>query len=213
LTVLKKRGDPVISIQQIKNEVSIVDALERYTDIKVKNANRRSISVCCPFHGDNKPSAVIYPNTNTFMCFSGCTEGHAVDVISVVRLAHNSTLNEATQTITADFDLKADNTGQYQQLKKQKEANRVISEKMKEHFNKQFGFLHVYLRAINEKIACCFKTKDDLEKHGNLYHLKVQLEYWLEGLSHDDLDVKVPASKEITKFMEAERERVNVSNG
>lgn len=70
----------MISIDQIKENISIVKALEQYTHVKVPNPNHRSIRAKCPFHSDSSPSMAIYSNTNTFNCFTGCNDRRVSDV-------------------------------------------------------------------------------------------------------------------------------------
>lgn len=67
----------------ISDKHAIVTAKARpietlYSFQKVRQSSSR-ISAKCPFHDDNSPSFVIYRNTNTFYCFSGCGGGDAID--------------------------------------------------------------------------------------------------------------------------------------
>ncbi|MEJ3740737.1 CHC2 zinc finger domain-containing protein [Bacillus tropicus] len=119
----------MISIEQLKENISIVEALEQYTHVKVTNPNRRSISVRCPFHSDSSPSMAIYPNTNTFKCFTGCNEGRVGDVIDVVRLAHSVDVKEAIITLVKDFGLQNPTAEENQKLyqKKKVEERKYIS--------------------------------------------------------------------------------------
>ncbi|WP_255299573.1 hypothetical protein [Bacillus wiedmannii] len=67
----------------------------------------------------------IYPNTNTFKCFTGCNEGRVGDVIDVVRLAHSVDVKEAIITLAKDFWLQnptaEENQKLYQKRKWKKE--------------------------------------------------------------------------------------------
>ena len=46
----------------------------------------------CPFHGDIRPSLVIYPSTRSYYCF-GCGAGG--DVLDFVSRLHNTSFKEA----------------------------------------------------------------------------------------------------------------------
>jgi len=45
-----------------------------YSFAKVQRSSK-TIKTCCPFHNDEKPSMVIYKDTNSFYCFSQCQVG------------------------------------------------------------------------------------------------------------------------------------------
>lgn len=50
----------------------------------------------CPFHDDHKPSFAIYPQTNTWYCF---TEGRGGDVISLLQELYNLKFSEAVERL------------------------------------------------------------------------------------------------------------------
>lgn len=174
----------MITVTQIKEEISIIEVLERYTNFKAKNPNRRSISAKCPFHSDQKASFAVYPKTNTFKCFSGCNNGKAGDVINVVMLANNIEFKEAVQLVIEDFKLKEE---QYLHLQKQKKVkNKIFLKAIKSRIIEQLNYLNAILNLIEQKIIT-IKNEEDLDNFGDLYHFKEQIKYWIYCLQEDDL--------------------------
>ncbi len=53
--------------------------------IKLRKSGSKTISGCCPFHDDRKPSFVIYNDSNRFICF-GCGEkGDAISFLMKIK--------------------------------------------------------------------------------------------------------------------------------
>lgn len=79
-----------MEIQEIKSRLTITQVLDHYN----LKADRNNM-LCCPFHEDKTPSLQIYPQTNTYCCFSSnCTAGTG-DVIEFIRLMEKTTKHEA----------------------------------------------------------------------------------------------------------------------
>lgn len=84
-----------MDIADIKQQLSIDRALDHY-GLKPDKNNR----LHCPFHPDHTPSMQIYPQTNTFCCFSSnCTAGTG-DVIQFIELMEKCTRHEALMKAT-----------------------------------------------------------------------------------------------------------------
>ncbi len=79
-----------MEIKEIKGRLTILEVLQHYNLQADKNN-----MLCCPFHNDKTPSLQIYPNTNTFCCFSSNCKAGTGDVIEFIRLKENVTKAEA----------------------------------------------------------------------------------------------------------------------
>ena len=79
-----------MEISEIKQELTIGQVLDHY-NLKVD----KNSMLTCPFHNDNTPSLQIYPQTNTFCCFSSNCSAGTGDVIEFIRLMEKSTKHEA----------------------------------------------------------------------------------------------------------------------
>ena len=79
-----------MEIAEIKGQLTIGQVLDHY-NLKPDKNNM----LCCPFHDDKTPSLQIYPQTNTYCCFSSnCTAGTG-DVIEFIRLMEKCRKHEA----------------------------------------------------------------------------------------------------------------------
>lgn len=79
-----------MEIREIKSRLTITQVLDHYN----LKADRNNM-LCCPFHNDKTPSLQIYPQTNTYCCFSSKCSAGTGDVIELIRLMEQSTKHEA----------------------------------------------------------------------------------------------------------------------
>lgn len=70
-------------IQEVVRRNDIEEVIGQYVQLRRRG---RTLSGLCPFHNENTPSFVVYPDTQSFYCF-GC--GAAGDVINFVRKYNN----------------------------------------------------------------------------------------------------------------------------
>lgn len=92
-------------IERIKNEVSIVQIVARYTKLRVSGQYFVGI---CPFHEDHIPSLVVYPRSRTFHCY-GCQK-HG-DVIKFIREMENLSFSQALEVLeqtSSDYGFEPD---------------------------------------------------------------------------------------------------------
>jgi len=52
--------------------------IESMYDFQKQKRTGKRIHCCCPFHQDTNPSFVIYLDSNSYFCFSGCGGGDAI---------------------------------------------------------------------------------------------------------------------------------------
>jgi DNA primase len=74
-----------MEIAEIKSQLTIGQVLDHYG----LKANQNNM-LCCPFHNDKTPSLQIYPQTNTYCCFSSNCKAGTGDVIEFIRLMEKS---------------------------------------------------------------------------------------------------------------------------
>lgn len=79
-----------MDIKDIKSRLSILEVLADYGH-KPNNQNM----LCCPFHPDKTPSLQIYPQTNTYCCFSSNCNAGTGDAIQFIQLKENCNKHEA----------------------------------------------------------------------------------------------------------------------
>jgi DNA primase len=79
-----------MEISEIKQQLTIGRVLEHYQ----LQANPNNM-LSCPFHNDKTPSLQIYPQTNTFCCFSSNCKAGTGDVIDFIQLMEKGTKRAA----------------------------------------------------------------------------------------------------------------------
>lgn len=78
-------------LRELRDNNDIISVAQGYVELKRVGAR---YSCKCPFHSDDSPSCVFYPDTNSFFCF-GCHAGG--DVVTFVRLIENLDYPEAVK--------------------------------------------------------------------------------------------------------------------
>lgn len=72
-----------IDVERVKRAHPIADVIAAH-GVALRPTGRRFMGLC-PFHADDRPSLVVYPDTQSFHCFGCAATG---DVIDFVRRAH-----------------------------------------------------------------------------------------------------------------------------
>jgi len=85
-----------MEISLIKQQLTIGQVLNHY-NLKPDKNNR----LLCPFHPDKTPSLQIYPNTNTYCCFSSNCNAGTGDAIQFIELKESCSKHEALIKATA----------------------------------------------------------------------------------------------------------------
>lgn len=82
-----------MEIQEIKSRLSILNVLGHY-NVKTDKNNR----ALCPFHNDKTPSLQVYPQTNTWSCFStNCVAGSGDQIHFIQLMENRHTSADSTQ--------------------------------------------------------------------------------------------------------------------
>jgi len=96
-----------MEISDIKTNLSLQQVLSDYSLSPDKN-NR----LCCPWHKDKTPSLQIYPNTNTWTCFSSnCNagSGDAIDfIMKYEKVSKHEALIKASQMVGGEIKPSTD---------------------------------------------------------------------------------------------------------
>ena len=111
-------------VEQIKEWVPLVTAIQRYTQLTPKRGK-----ICCPLHGEKTASFTIYPESNTFYCF-GCGAGG--DVIDFVRRYFNLDFVGALRRIDTDFALGLMEKPSLSEYRRQMQAAREREKRQRE---------------------------------------------------------------------------------
>lgn len=90
------------TVDDIRARLDIVDVVSNYVpDLKRTGA---SYKARCPFHQENTPSFVVFPNTQSWRCFGGCATGG--DMFSFVMRTENTDFTSAMRLLAAQAGVR-----------------------------------------------------------------------------------------------------------
>lgn len=175
-----KKLAPIETIQLVKDSICIETVLEYYAGISLANVKgRKTKLISCIFHQERTPSLSIATSKNVFHCFGCHAKG---DIITLVSLLKNVSQAGAAYIIAEDFGL-------FDKVKpklKRSIKEKVIDKELERNFRqKERGILDFlfqvkqHFQAITKNI----KNERDLQRKGDLYHIIVKIEYYLDLLS------------------------------
>lgn len=199
------------AIDLIKNSIPIMDVVDRYSAAHYASAraSRSQFNICCPFHDDRNPSLTVYTDTNTFRCWSGCNDGKRGDVIDIVKLSWNVNTKEAIRILIADYGLENPDSKQEKEWRK-KRAYQERSVALKKETNKKIIEAIDALKEVEQlakAILATIRKVEDLECVGDLYHVVIQIDYWLEYLTEThDIEGRIQALQEVSRFIQNMKE-------
>ena len=90
-------------VDEVKNRSDILQVISEYVDLDVSSRQPKAL---CPFHVERTPSFVIYPDTGSWRCYGGCSEGG--DVISFVMKKENMSFAQALENLADRAGIKGD---------------------------------------------------------------------------------------------------------
>ena len=90
------------TVDDIRARLDIVDVVSGYVpDLKRSGA---SYKARCPFHQENTPSFVVFPDNQVWHCFGGCATGG--DMFSFVMRAENTDFSSAMRLLAAQAGVR-----------------------------------------------------------------------------------------------------------
>src|SRR5258708_39678344 len=96
------RGDQMTITDEIKARLDIVDLLSQYINLKKAGRNYTAL---CPFHAEETPSFVVFPESQTWRCFGSCSvSGDIIDfVMRVEGTVFDNTVRSLAQRVGIDL--------------------------------------------------------------------------------------------------------------
>lgn len=131
-------------------------------ELKLEEAGDK-IKACCPFHEENTPSFVIFPETESWYCFGSCSVGG--DVIDYVQnLYPDLSFNECKSKV------KEITGNSLKDIKKEK-VEKDQASKLPKHVTKEFQSDKVFVdkyRGISRKTREFFKQLSKVDDEGKV---------------------------------------------
>ncbi len=198
-------------IDQIKAKLSILEALEKYGNIKPKRKGN-SYWCSCLQKEERTPSMQIFPDRNYYRCFSCNSYGDQIDLVAETL---NIPLAEAIQILSKDLGIDG-TISQEERDKIELEQARKRQERQKE--TDQLNTIRAeYNRLIDtEKLMYSFLTTIESGLDLNRYEVIKSLQnkeligFWIDTLLNGELDEQlavVEVSKNFNPWKEEPHEK------
>lgn len=128
------------------SKLQTLDILEvfKHYNFDLKESGDRYVTRCVFHQNDNTPSLTIYPETNSFYCFSCHKSGDALTLISFME---NISILEAKKLLGTDF-LKYNLT-----MKPKKQIN-FFNALLKDSSNIIYNYLKAYPEKLDHTMKC-----------------------------------------------------------
>ncbi|MBI4219041.1 MAG: DNA primase [Chloroflexi bacterium] len=88
-------------VDEVKRRLDIVQVVSEYVDLDTR---ARTPKARCPFHAENTPSFVVFPDSQLWRCFGACATGG--DVISFLGRQHRVDFKEALRIAATKAGIK-----------------------------------------------------------------------------------------------------------
>ena len=160
----------------------IVDVISQYAELTPRG---RNLWTCCPLpgHSERTPSFKVDPEKQSFYCF-GCSEYG--DAIAFIQKYRNLSFKDACKYLGIGIGKPSP------AMQKQQAIERRKRELVK-GFRKWESLSHSRIcrlyRAVN-RILSGIKNESDIERYGDLYHYRTELENILDVLEGRDDEAK-----------------------
>ncbi len=166
----------IINFEPLKEQIQIVEVIERYIDLYKFGANFKA---CCPFHDERTPSFVISPEKNIYHCFGCGVSGDALQFLQEYKkLSFKEAIEEVAQIY--NYALEYEKNAKTERNERLKEilayANNLFKERLKNE-PKVLNYLKS-TRAISLEM---------IEAYDLGYCVSAELEILKERFSSDDL--------------------------
>lgn len=189
-TVNSKQNEKPLSpsevIQLVIESVPLTDGLERYLSVNLSGAKGgRTKFIKCPFHSEKRASFAFTPKENKFHCFSCQAKG---DIVTLVAMLQNVSQARAAYLIAADYNLPIKNNKQLKRSIREKILDKEKAREMLQTEQRAFNLLWDFERQLNRSISR-IQDENDFDRFGKLYHLKADIERYLDLLeAAEDMD-------------------------
>jgi len=189
-------------IDHIKDKLTIVEALELYSDVKLRkyHSHKKQFNICCPLHIDKTPSFTVYKDSNRWKCWAGCGGG---DVINLVSKLLNISNKEAINMLRKQLGIKQ-NYSRSEYIKR-KDSKAILQGF--EQTKTEISTILLDTRSLFNKVIKQVKSFNEIDQLIEVYHAKPLIEKYLEELESNDFEIQIATVKYLMPLL---RRRKNV---
>ncbi|WML56671.1 CHC2 zinc finger domain-containing protein [Neobacillus sp. PS2-9] len=194
-----------VIIDEINRRLSVITALEKYTDVKLPkiNTNKKQFQIRCPFHNDHTPSFTVYAVTNSWYCWAGCGGGN---VINLVSKALNITYEQAKRVLIKDLRLDPVNLAHAIDSGELK-----IQGSLKEFYDNCGKYADALsdLKRIYEQEALTIEDLTSMEQKADVYHNLSKIDYFEPLIRNGSVEDRIYAMRRIGEMINDANKQFN----
>jgi DNA primase len=156
-------------VDEIKERIDAVELISNHVQLKRTGRNYKGL---CPFHAENTPSFVVFPDTGTWHCFGACGEGG--DIFSFVMKQEGWDFRTALEELAhqAGVELQPRTPEQEAQEEEQATLHRILSTAANYYH-------HLLLNAPQAQAARDYVSRRGFEEQTvELFQLGYALDEW-----------------------------------
>lgn len=168
-------------IKQIKQELTIEEAVRRYAGVELKRKGRRLWGIC-PFHYERTPSFMVDVIKQKAKCFSCQWYGDAIDLVEMVAGLNVHELAASLGIDTGQTMLPDQRKTISMQLQQQQQIEQLVKN-LQEQIDDFYIILCSILRATYP-ITDAIRTEADLERAGlsTVFDIQATIPFLLDEL-------------------------------
>jgi len=156
-------------VDEIKERIDAVELISNYVQLKKTG---RSYKGLCPFHAENTPSFVVFPDSGTWHCFGACSEGG--DIFTFVMKREGWDFRTALEELARQAGVELQPRAGQQEVEDQERARlREILTAAATYFN------HLLLNAPPAQTARDYVARRGFKAHTvEIFQLGYALDEW-----------------------------------
>jgi DNA primase len=156
-------------VDEIKERIDAVELISNYVQLKKAG---RSYKGLCPFHAENTPSFVVFPDSGTWHCFGACSEGG--DIFTFVMKREGWDFRTALEELARQTGVELQpRTGQQEVEDQERARLREILAAAATYFN------HLLLNASQAQAARDYVARRGFQERTiELFQLGYALDEW-----------------------------------
>jgi DNA primase len=156
-------------VDEIKERIDAVDLISEYVQLKRTGRNYKGL---CPFHAENTPSFVVFPDSGTWHCFGACAEGG--DIFTFVMKREGWDFRTALEELARRGGVELKPRGEQEEVQDQERA------KLREVLAAAATYYHnLLLKAPQAQAARDYVTRRGFsERTVEMFQLGYALDEW-----------------------------------
>lgn len=174
-------------LELVKERLTIEEACEM-AGVRVGRGRGHKRTALCPLHDDSSPSFAIFLDSNRWMCFSGCGQGDAIDLLAKLwGLSTGQALSRLATELDISVNTYQDDERRHKRLEalQQERERRRKDREFERACSKAVHYLKVLEDALDKPLQAC-ETAWEVERLATHIHLLAKIDRILDDLISRD---------------------------